>query len=360
MTLAFRRVAPIVFLGVLPVFVVAILAYDAHELGNLGNDFRFELYPAAKLVLHGANPYPAPHADLSGGQNRIFPIPAVLLVTPLTLLSPMWAAAVEAVVLLAMLAGTLWVMEVRDWRVYGVVYMWPPALAAVQTGNITILLGLLVALAWRYRERVWVPGIAVGVAIALKLFLWPLLVWLLAMRRYKGSVAGAGIGVAGGFLAVLPFTTLPAYVRLLNNLGTTFGRDSYNLVGLFAQGHLASRSAAVLLSYCVGLGVLMLAYVRKSLSLAIVASLILAPIVWTHYFVLLAVPLAIRWPRLALAWFVPFVMVVCPGTHYEVRMWHILVALGVLAVVTALVEWAPRDSQLPLRVRAIMRPVRSN
>jgi alpha-1,2-mannosyltransferase len=351
MTLAFKRVAPIAFLGVLPLVVLALLGYDAHRLGNLGNDFRFELYPAAKMVLHGANPFPPPHADLSSGRNRIFPIPAVALVTPLTVLPPMWAAVVVTAILLVLLAATLWVMGVRDWRVYGLVFMWPPALAAVQTGNITILLGLLVAFAWRYRDRTWISGLAVGAAIALKLFLWPLLIWLLAIRRYRGAAAGAGIGVLGGFLAVLPFTSLRDYVRLESNLGDVFGRDSYNLTGLFAQGDLGPKTVALLLSYAIGLGLLVLSYSRRSLTLAIVASLVLSPIVWTHYFVLLAIPLAIRWPRLAPAWFVPLVMVVCPGTHYEVRAWHIVVALAVLASLTLAVEWGSRGEERATSMR---------
>jgi hypothetical protein len=338
MLLAFKRLAPIAFLGVLPLCVLAILGVDAHRAANLGNDFRFELYPAAKLVLHGANPFPPPGADLSSGQNRIFPIPAVLLVAPLTVLPAMWAAVVVTVILLLLLAATLWVLGVRDWRVYGLVFMWPPALAAIQTGNITILLGLLMAVAWRYRDRNWISGIAIGLAIALKLFLWPLLIWLLAIRRYRGAAVAAGLGVLGGFAAVLPFTTLRDYVQLENNLGDVFGRDSYNLTGLLAQGHLGSKVFALALSYVIGLGILALSYKRRSLALAVVASLVLSPIVWTHYFVLLVVPLAIRWPRLAPAWFVPLVMVVCSGTHYEVRAWHILVALSVLAVVTAAVE----------------------
>ncbi len=357
MFLAFKRVAPIAFLGVLPVVALALLAVDAHSAGNLGNDFRFELYPAAKMVLHGVNPFPAPGADLSSGQNRIFPIPAVVLVTPLTVLPPMWAAVVVTVILLVLLAATLWVMGVRDWRVYGLVSMWPPALAAVQTGNITILLGLLVALAWRYRERTWISGIAIGAAIALKLFLWPLLVWLLAIRRYRGAAVGAGLGVIGGFLAVLPFTSLRDYVRLENKLGDVFGRDSYNLTGLFAQGHLGSKTLALVLSYAIGFGILGFAYSRRSLSLAIVASLVLSPIVWTHYFVLLAIPLSIRWPRLAPAWFVPLIMVVCAGTHYDVRAWHIVVALSVLAVVTLIVEWLPRDGARAVPARGFPRRV---
>ena len=343
MRAAFLRIAPIAFLGVVPLVVFAIGVYSTHHKDNVGIDFRYELYPEAKLVLHGVNPFPSPHADLTSGQNRIFPIPGALLVAPLTALSASSAAAVFCLVLLALLALTLRVLEVRDWRVYGLVALWPPAISAVQTGNLTIVLALLVALAWRARERAWLPGILIGVAIALKLFLWPLLVWLLALRRFRATAAGAAIGLAGGVLLVLPFESLGDYVRLLNNLGEAFGRESYNLVGLLTKAHAASRATASAVADVVGLAVLALAYVRRSLTLALAASLVLSPIVWNHYFVLLVIPLAIRWPRLALPWCVPLAMWMCPGTGSHIRLWHVVVGLAVLATTTVLVEWRRRS-----------------
>ena len=329
------------FFGVLPVVALLAAAWAYHDSNNLANDFRFELYPEAKAVVHGHNPFPPPDSDLSGGQNEVFPIPAALLVAPLTLLSVSWAAGVDALILLLLLAATLRVLDVRDWRVYGVVGLWAPTYAAVQTGNLTIVLGFLVALAWRYRERRWLPGLAIGAAVALKLFLWPLLVWLLAVKRYRATAAGAALGVAGGLLLVLPYESIGDYVRLIDNLRGVFGPESYNLIGFFAMSGAGSTHVAVVVQTCVGLAVLAIAFLRRSLPLAIAASLVLSPIVWTHYFVLLAVPLAIRWPRLAFPWLIPIVMVFCPGTGFDVRLWHVLVATGVLVAVTVLVEWWP-------------------
>jgi hypothetical protein len=350
---AFKRVAPVVFLGVLPVVVLATAAYTYHHGGNLGNDFRFELYPEAKAIVHGHDPFPSPHADLSSGQNEIFPIPAALLVAPLTLLPRSWAANVDALILLALLAGTLRILGVRDWRVYGVVGLWAPAYAAVQTGNLTIVLGFLVALAWRFRDRPWTPGLAIGVAIALKLFLWPLFVWLVAVKRYRAAATAAALGLVGGVLLVLPFESVGNYIRLIDNLRGVFGPQSYNVLGFFALSGAGSQHLAVVVQACVGLAVLGLAYVRSSLPLAIAASLVLSPIVWTHYFALLVIPLAIRWPRLALPWFIPIVMVFCPGTGVDVRLWHVILGMSVLVAVTVLVEWGPDRLGLPARHRRL-------
>ena len=338
---AFKRVLPLVVFGVLPVLVLAMGAYVYHHGDNLGNDFQGEFYPEAKLVLHWTNPFPQPHSDLSGGENRIFPIPAAFLIAPLTLMPESWAVDVYVVVLLVALLATLWLLGVTDWRVYGLVAIWPQSIAAMQTGNLTILLGLLVAVAWRFRDRTWTPGLAIGAAIALKLFLWPLLVWLLAIRRYRAAATGATMGLVGGFVMVLPFISLDHYVHLLRTLGSTFGPESYNVIGLLTQSHLASTNVAAVVADAFGLVVLVLAYRRRSVPLAVGAALVLSPIVWVHYFVLLLIPLAIRWPRLSPVWALPLAMWILPGNGFNVRLWHVVLALVVLAAVIALVEWGP-------------------
>jgi hypothetical protein len=350
---ALKRVAPILFLGALPLAVLVGGGYEYNHTGNLATDFRFELYPEAVRVLHWSNPFPPAHSDFAEGPNQVFPIAAALLVAPLTALSAPWAAGMAVVILLALIAATLWVLDVRDWRVYGIVALWGPSLAALQSGNLTIVLALLVALAWRWRERRWAPGVAIGVAVALKLFLWPLLVWLIAIRRYRAAASGAAIGVVGGLLLVLPFISIADYARLLNGMGNVFGPRSYNVVGLLQLSHAASMHTAVLVADFIGLAVLLFAYRRRSLSLALAASLLLSPIVWTHYFELLIVPVAVRWPRLAPVWFVPLLMLLCPGTWLDVRLWHVLLGLVVLLVVVALIEWGSRDSTQVRRWRGV-------
>ena len=58
---------------VLPLYV-AYSVYTLVHLNVLGLDFRGELYPEAKLILNGSNPFPAPAAHLSIGDNRIWPV----------------------------------------------------------------------------------------------------------------------------------------------------------------------------------------------------------------------------------------------------------------------------------------------
>jgi hypothetical protein len=228
-------------------------------------------------------------------------------------------------------------MDVRDWRIYGLVAFWPATIAALQTGNLTIVLTLLAAAAWRTRDRAYAPGVAIGVAVALKLWLWPLFFWLIAVRRFRAAAVAASISVAS-VLTVLPFTSIGDYVRLLRNLGDTFGPQSYNLVGLLTQSGAAGVRAAELLAYALGAAVLAMAVIRRSFPIAVASCLLLSPIVWLHYFVLLAVPLAAAWRRLSPAWFIPLVLWLCPGNGVDVRTYDVVIGLLVLVAVTALAE----------------------
>jgi hypothetical protein len=346
------RLAVSMLLGVVPIVVLVVGAIEAVRLNSVGVDFRGELYPEAKLLLHGHDPFPASDADLSGGVNRIFPIPAAALVGPLTLLPVAAATVVFTVLLLAAFGGTLWLLGVRDWRVYGAVALWPATLSALQTANLTILLALLVAVAWRWRDRRWTPGIAVGAAIALKLFLWPLVVWLIAFRRYASAAVATALAVAGTLL-VVPFVSLPEYARLMRNLGSTFSTESYNVVGLCAQVGLGTGAVADTVAAAIGLGLIAVAYRHRSLPLALAASLVLSPIVWLHYFVLLAIPLATTRPAFAGAWLVPLALWLVPGSGNDVRAWHVAVALVVLGVTTLLTAGSRHSFLGRLRIAAV-------
>ena len=66
--------------------------------------------------------------------------------------------------MLATLVATLWVVDVRDWRIYGLSLLFPPSSTRCQTANASIPITLLVALTWRYRDRWLMPGVAIGYA----------------------------------------------------------------------------------------------------------------------------------------------------------------------------------------------------
>ena len=303
MARALSRIAAPLFLGIVPV-LVAIAMFVAASDGSIAVDFRNELYPEAELLLDWTNPFPQPGTtDLGRGKNLIWPPLAAFAVAPFTVLSAEAAGWSIAVVGLACFMLSLRLVGVRDWRVYGVVALWPSVIGEVRVSHLTPFLCLLVALAWRSRERQLAPGIAIGLAAAIKFFLWPLGVWLAARGRRAATATAVAIAGAS-VLLVLPFTRLDEYVRVLLALGRTFDQESYNPYGLLVQAGAPSELARGV-TFLVGTALLVGCWRLGSLALAVAAALVLSPIVWLDYYAVAAIPLAAVRPRLAPVWFVP-------------------------------------------------------
>ena len=154
---------------------------------------------------------------------------------------------------LVLFALALWLVGVRDWRVYGVVGLWPQVAGEMRVSHLTPLLCVLAALAWRTRHDRLAPGLAVGVAVAMKFFAWPLGLWLAARRSLRGGAARRRRSARASLLLVLPFTPLDDYVRVLLRLGRGFDQDAYTIFGLVVQAggpELAGRIA----TFAVGCG----------------------------------------------------------------------------------------------------------
>lgn len=340
MTPALRRSLELLLFGAVPIvaLVLALWAYAGDD--RLALDFHHEVYRQAEAVVDGRDAYESPDADLSDRSNLLWPMAAVLPVVPLTAVPPGVADWLATALVLASLVAALWVLEVRDWRVYGVVILWPAVIEGVQTANASLPLTLLVALTWRYRDRAAFAGAALGYGIAVKLFLWPVAVWLALVGRVRAAGVAAGVA-ALSLLLLLPFTSLVDYARLLRNLGETFEHQSYTPFALLADLGVPDVAARTL-TVALGLAVLALAWRRNSLGLALAAALVLSPIVWRHFFVLLLVPLALSRPRFDAVWLVPVGLWVGDGT-FNGAPWQTAAVLALVAATFALCELRPRD-----------------
>ena len=330
--------AELLFLGVIPVvaLVLALAAYAGDD--RLALDFHHELYRQADAVVHDRDAYESPGADLSDRSNLLWPMAAVLPVVPLTAVSTDVADWIATVLVLASLVGALWLLEIRDWRIYGVVLLWPATIEAIQTANASLPLTLLVVLMWRYRDRTAIAGVALGYGIAVKLFLWPLAVWLALVGRARAA-AIAVLAAAASLALLLPFIGVPDYVRLLRKLTETFEHDAYTVFALLADLGVPDTAARVV-TVALGLGILALAWRRRSLGLAIAAALCLSPIVWRHFFVLLLVPLALSRPRFDVVWLIPIGLWVGDGT-FNGAPWQTACVLGLVALTFTLCELHP-------------------
>ena len=310
------RAGSLAVCGVLPLLLLVGVLRIAQQDGYPAWDFHHELYPQAKLMLSGENPYPTADVDPRVGTNLVWPPVAAFLVSPFTLLAPVTADWVFALLGLLGFAGALWLVGVRDWRVYGVAALWPPVYIELGLSHLTPALALLLAAAWRTRDARYTSGLLVGFAIAIKFFAWPLALWLAACGKWR-AVALAAVLPLASVLLVLPFTGLDEYLGGLLRVGRAFDDDSYTVFGLVVQaGGPEPVARASNIAVVVALALATVRY--RSFTLAVATALAASPIVWLDYFALAAVPLAAARPRLSPVWFVPLVTLGLEGAGLEI------------------------------------------
>jgi Glycosyltransferase family 87 len=315
------RMAEFLLFGFLPLLALGYV-FGRVVVGGLDVYAVLPYTHAAHAILHGQSPYPAlTDPDFMRGAGYVYPPLTAQASIPLTAL-PLHVAGVSMMVLLVgALLGTLWILGVRDWRCYGMPLLWPPVLSAIQTGNITLLMGLAAALVWRFRDREYAAGAALGISLAAKLFLWPVAGWMLATRRWRAT--GSGIAVAVVALAVtwgaIGFAGLAGYPTLLHswsNYADDFAFSLYAVALDFGATSFVARTLWLLLALAVIAFSFFLG--RRgdeggSFVLALAAAIAFSPIVWLHYFALLLVVVAVMEQRLGPAWFAPLLMWITMG-----------------------------------------------
>jgi alpha-1,2-mannosyltransferase len=336
-----------------PVVLLVGLVASRYLIGkHLGFDYK-PLWEASRHVLHGASPYPPPHAwALHGEQQFVYPPIAALLAAPLAVFPFGVAAALLALLEVVATALTLRVLGVRDWRCYGVAFLWYPVIQNVLIGSITSLLTLGLSVAWRYRDDRRVTTPVAAALIAAKIFLWPLFFWLAATRRALAAVQALALALGGVLLswAIIGFAGLGSYPRLLDQLSRLEQWKSYSAVALGLVLGLSTgeaRALAIVAGTAAVVGVFLVGRLskedadadRKAFILAIAAAFLFTPIVWTHYLALLLVPIAITRRTLSPLWFVPLAMWATPGQS-DGHTWQVPLGLSVWVVVLA-ASWRP-------------------
>ena len=236
-------------------------------------------------------------------------------------------------------------LGVRDWRCYGLAFLWPPVTDAITTGNITILLGLAAAFAWRYRDRPLTAGASVGISVAMKIFLWPLTVWLAASRRVVAAAWSVAIAVGALLLswAVVGFRGFTEYPDLVRRLSDRMDERGYTVYALGVDLGLApgvARALWIALAVATLLATIALARRGDDLRafvLALTAAIAFSPIVWLHYFALLLVIVAVVQPRLGPMWFIglPLQVFITTGV-YNGSTFQTAAMLGAAALTVAL------------------------
>ena len=342
----------------------SLWANSLRSLGGLEMPFDFAIFlRAAEDVRAGESPYVDPDsvAEDSPAPYVYPPLLAIALV-PATLLpdevrgsSP--AGVLASLFLIACVVGALLLLDVRDWRCYPIALLYPPTLENVEYGAVGPVLALLVALAWRYRDRAVPAAASLGAGIALKVFVWPLLVWLAATRRWTGAIGAAlvALALALGSWFVIGFDGIGDYPDLLRRLSDVEAENSYSAYAIVVTLGVPSAFAHVVVAIAAA-GLLVLAWRaaqdgadgdRRSLTLALAAGFVLTPILWLHYLVLLVVPIALARPRLSALWLVPLAMTVFELLDLYKGWprgdgWALATVAAVMAVVFAAAARSPR------------------
>jgi hypothetical protein len=302
------RVLVSVIAALLAVYMVREAYINGGKLAaynGFGSDFHGTVWGPDRAVLHGASPYLS--RDMLPSVPAIYLPPIYLVTLPLGWLSLHAATWVWFGILVALGFGSLAVLDVRDPWCYALMLMSPPVVDALVLGNASILVGFLVALGWRWRDRRLLGPLAVAAAVAVKSWLWPLLVWLLIRRMRSGLSSGVILGaLVLVSWAAIGFHGLLHYPRLLHEEAAKFVHGGTLFVSALVQLNVPVRVAAV--AGAVGAVVLLALAARRrsneveAFSLALLAALVATPVGWEHYLILMGIPIAIVWPSLSAAW----------------------------------------------------------
>jgi hypothetical protein len=332
----------LVFVAVLWTSAFIVFSLGA---GLLAWDVRFAYLPAAEAILAGDSPYPAlDDPILEDQKGYVYPPQLAVALLPLTKLPIDLVALIVTAGMLAMLWLTLRILGIRDVRCYAAALLWMPVASGLLLANVSIPLALALAVAWRYRDSVREPAVALGLAVSAKLLLWPLFVWTLATRRVRTTLWAIAVGVVVTFVAwaAIGFDGLDGYLDLLRRLSDIQSENSYSIVGMASTLGLSSAVGQGL-TVVLG-GALLVACVvlarrgddLRSFTCAVAATLALSPIVWLHYLVLLLVPLAISRPRFSIVWLLPILLWSSPRPGYAEGFQTFLPALAAVILVAVL------------------------
>jgi hypothetical protein len=337
--------------GAIPLALAGFFAY-AFARGFHTFDFQ-TFWNSGRDVLHGRSPYPdaLPEiADRATFRPFVYPAPAAFLLAPLALIPYALANVVFAVTGAAAVLGALRLLGVDDWRCYGAAFVSLPVFDSIDAGTITPLLVLGSAALWRYRERPLAAGALVAALVALKVFLWPLALWLLFTRRFRATVYGVVIGAAGTFgaWAVLGFAGLREYPHLLDKLTELVAAESFSL---YAFALSVGASPGIARAAILAAGVALLGGAahlvrrregdRRAFALVFAAAFALSPVVWPHYLALLFVPLALARARLSALWVVSLPLWFVTETWSSGEPSQIVPVLGLVAAVLVRAARAP-------------------
>jgi hypothetical protein len=185
-----------------------------------------------------------------------------------------------------------------------------------------------------------------------------LLIWLLVTRRFRSlwvAVVSTIVLLASSWTLV-DFAGLAAYPRLLSADASAFEARSHSIVSAAIQLGATvqwARLAASALAAMIAVVALRAGRWRDEswFAAAIAFGLLVSPVLWQHYLVVLFVPLAIAQPRLNRVWLLTRALWVSP-VGSPASVFQIIVVLLIAATLTiaaaASTAWRRDDQYLEI------------
>jgi len=347
-------------------------------------------YFLARSIISGNNPY-LPLNELGvrfGVPNEIphsstHPPSFAILCLPLGLLSFQQAAFVWLILGLTSLVISLHLLFGVKGAGLPIICLiavaWPPILFDLFLGQLMLPMLLLLTLAWLTlkSQRDLIGGILLGLTISIKLITWPLLIFLLIRRRFKATLAAAGVFVLLNLIAVLlmglrPVTTyyfqnspqIAAIYRnnVFNFSAWTIGTRLFAGTGavdapwfhtnpLIDAPMLVALTSIICVAAVLVYGFFFAIKARRfdtSVAVLINIAVIVSPVTWIFYMVLVLLPIAMLrtvedWKtkaKIALCMIAPFVsQSVLPifgsSSSFAIALLMLLPMIAILLLVTA-------------------------
>ena len=282
--------------GFAVVLLVLLLAFG-WRLGTFDFD---ALLQGARAVRAGHGPYPPlSSAVFRTGHGFVYPDLVAWAFAPFTLVPRGWASGCAVVVSVAAVVGGCALLGRRGPAPAALVLVASTTIVGLQMGTLNALFFLGLAAAWAHRDRVQVVGVVVAMVALGKLFLLPMIVWLVATRRYRAAAVASAVFVTALGLGFVVGPLGPAgYAHLLSVLQGNEAARSWSLTSLLSSVGFGRLTTEGLVG-ATALGVLAGGWwrlrrtgdERVMFGAAVVAGLLLSPIVWSSYLLLLEVPL---------------------------------------------------------------------
>jgi hypothetical protein len=350
LTIPGRWLSPLALaVALLGMATLVVLLVSWRTSAGWGYDFA-AYYDAAQRLAATGSPYQAetlggPFGPGPAGLYLYSPVLATLLL-PASGLEFVSAALLWQVARVGVLMLACALMPVsRNVRLasLGVAALTPGVLQDLNLGNVSVIVTFLAVVSWRYLDSP-VSGIALAASLSVRPTMAVVAGWWILRRRLQ-PVAWTVVAIAVLVALTMPFVGVTGwldYATVLRNLSGVTGVPRNADLGSFVL-NLGAPPLAATLALVAGYGVAVvavLASLRRDRELgyvvAVAASLVLSPLLWSHYLALLIVPAAFL-ARRGHPWAIALPLLT--WLPYELS--------GIVALAALLLPFVARDEAVP-------------